>query len=183
MPRAHVSWRAVYLAAVALAGLLVLLSWAAKARADDISGSYTATAYGPCCDGNVSRDGTHWYPFQWLIHVTVAHATIPRGTRIILYIPPQREGATYAMRTWGTVVSTYEDGAPLTVTDACAIDWGTACPPWQLDLSYVLIVRAGFCAPAENPWRCMFRWGRRQVYMWSISPTPSLPRESFGVVP
>ncbi len=183
MPPHTWRWRVAY-AAILLAGLLIFLSWLAPwARADDISGTYRATVYGPCCDGNVSRDGRTWYRFDWTRHVTVAHATIPRGTRMLIWVPAQPDAANVRLRTIGALVWSYEDGAPLTVTDACAIDWDTACPPWQLDLSYALIVRAGFCTPEQDPYRCMAVWGRRQVYLWSVSPAPDRPRPSFGVVP
>ncbi len=182
MPPHTWRWQIAY-AAILLAGLLVLLSWATAARADDISGTYVATAYGPPLTGGVSRDGRHWFRFDGLKHVAVAHVGIPRGTRVILYIPPQAVGATYAMRTWGAVVSLHEDGSPLTISDTCYIDADHPCPPSQVDLSYVLLVRAGFCAPSQDPYRCMAVWGRRQVYLWSVSPAPDRPRPSFGVVP
>lgn len=162
-------WHFALAVGIAVAGLIILLSWLApRARADDVSGTYIATVYGPCCDGNVSRDGRTWYPFDWQQHVTVAHATIPRGTRIMVWLPP--EGAFRGALVWA-----YEDGAPLTVTDACAIDWAVACPPNQVDLSYELIRRAGWCAPVENPWRCMARWGRRAVQVWAVAPAPVSP--------
>ena len=178
MPPHTRGWWIAY-TAVLLAGLLTLISWL-NVRADDVSGRYIATVYGPCCDGNVSRDGRTWYEFDWTRHVTVAHATIPRGTRILIWIPAQPDAANVRLRTIGALVWSYEDGEPLTITDACALDWTRACPPWHLDLSYELVRRTGFCGAIEDPYVCMMRFGRRSIYLWSVDPTPQVPTAQYN---
>ncbi len=185
MPPHTWRWRIAY-AAILLAGLLIFLSWLAPWARADGPDTYNATGYGDgysCCWGSVSRDGREWYQFRWQDEVTVAHISIPRGTPIALWIPPQADAYQTATRSSGFGLSAYPDGAQLTVADSCWIGPGVPCPRNQVDLSYGLLTVAGFCAPTETAYRCLTRWGRRAVYLWIVDVVsyPELP--SFDRLP
>jgi len=168
---------------ILLAALLAILLLFRVARADD--GRYTASAYGDgveCCSGQISRDGHVWERFDWASTVSVAHIWLPRGTRIILWIPPWEYAHTWQARIIGAVVSVDEHGWPLTISDSCWFYVGAPCPPNQVDLSWALLVQAGMCdpAPADSPLECLRQWGRRTVYLWIIEPPPLRWLPHFG---